>query len=233
MPLFKRTLSEFLFRRFVLKHYGSNLLVDLQLEAKKQTIDYIKANMPDAPYFEKHPALVKYVVGEASLPGLYLEFGVGRGKSIRWIGSEASRTVYGFDSFEGIPEYWNGNPIGAFAQKKLPSVPDNVQFEIGMFDETIPKFLAAHKDPVALLHVDCDLYSSTVTIFDAFGPRLQPGAIILFDEYYNFPRWQQHEFKAFQEFVESSGMKYEYIAYSVTGQQVAVRVLENPLHRAS
>lgn len=233
MPLFKRTLSEFLFRRFVLKHYGSNLLVDLQLEAKNQTIDYIKANMPDAPYFEKHPALVKYVVGEATLPGLYLEFGVGRGKSIRWIGSAASRTVYGFDSFEGIPEYWNGNPIGAFAQKKLPSVPDNVQFEIGMFDETIPKFLEAHKDPVALLHVDCDLYSSTVTIFDAFGPRLQPGAIILFDEYYNFPRWEQHEFKAFQEFVQSSGMKYEYIAYSVTGQQAAVRVLENPLYTAS
>ena len=36
MPLFKRTLSEFLFRRFVLKHYGSNLLVDLQLDAKKE-----------------------------------------------------------------------------------------------------------------------------------------------------------------------------------------------------
>ena len=84
MPLFKRTLSEFLFRRFVLKHYGSNLLVDLQLDAKRQTIDYIKSKMIDAPYFEKHPQLVEYVVGEASLPGLYLEFGVGRGKSIRW-----------------------------------------------------------------------------------------------------------------------------------------------------
>lgn len=229
MPLFKRTLSEFLFRRFVLKHYGSNLLVDLQLEAKKQTIDYIKANMPDAPHFEKHPKLVEFVVDQASLPGLYLEFGVGRGKSIRWIGARADRTVYGFDSFEGIPEYWNGNPIGAFAQKKLPKVPDNVQFEIGLFDQTLPGFLDKHADPVALLHVDCDLYSSTVTIFDALGPRLQPGAVILFDEYYNFPRWQQHEYKAFREFVEASGMKYEYIGYSVTGQQVAARVLENPL----
>ena len=228
MPLFKRTLSEFLFRRFVLKHYGSNLLVDLQIEAKKETVAYVKANMPDAPWFEKHPALVKYVVGEASLPGLYLEFGVGRGKSIRWIGAHAGRTVYGFDSFEGIPEYWNGNPIGAFRQRKLPKVPANVQFEIGLFDQTIPGFLERHADPIAFLHVDCDLYSSTVTIFDAFGPRLQPGSIVLFDEYYNFPRWQQHEYKAFQEFVAASGVKYEYIAYSVTGQQVAVRILENP-----
>ena len=232
MPLFKRTLSEFLFRRFVLKHYGSNLLVDLQLEAKRDTIDYVKANMPDAPFFEKHPKLVEFVVGEASLPGLYLEFGVGRGKSIRWIGAHADRTVYGFDSFEGIPEAWNGNPVGAFAQRKLPKVPDNVQFKIGLFDQTLPGFLDEHADPVSLLHVDCDLYSSTVTIFDALGPRLQPGTVILFDEYYNFPRWQQHEYKAFQEFVASSGMKYEYIGYSVTGQQVAARELDNPLFTA-
>ena len=54
------------------------------------------------------------------------------------------------------------------------------------------------------------------------------GSIVLFDEYYNFHRWQQHEFKAFQEFVEKSGLTYEYIAFSVTGQQVAVRVLSNP-----
>jgi len=232
MPLFKRTLSEFLFRRFVLKHYGSNLLVDLQLDAKKDTVEYVKAKMADAPYFEKHPNLVAYVVNEARLPGLYLEFGVGRGKSIRWIGAAADRTVYGFDSFDGIPEYWNGNPVGAFAQSKLPKVPDNVKFEIGMFDATVPGFLEQHSDPVSLLHVDCDLYSSTVTIFKMLGTRLQPGAIVLFDEYYNFPRWQQHEYKAFQEFVTSSGIEYEYIGYSVTGQQVAARILKNPLFSA-
>jgi len=229
MPLFKRTLSEFLFRRFVLKHYASNFLVDLQLDAKRETVDYVKANMADAPYFEKHPQLVKFVVSEASLPGLYLEFGVGRGKSIRWIGSQAARPVYGFDSFDGIPEYWNGNPAGAFAQSKLPKVPGNVHFEVGMFDDTIPKFLDEHKEPISFLHVDCDLYSSTVVIFEALGSRLQPGAIILFDEYFNFPRWQKHEYRAFQEFVATSSVEYEYIAYSVTGQQVAVRVLSNPL----
>ena len=232
MPLFKRTLSEFLFRRFVLKHYGSNLLVDLQLDAKRDTLDYVKENMADAPYFEKHTKLVRYVVEAASLTGLYLEFGVGRGKSIRWIGAHADRTVYGFDSFDGIPEYWNGNPVGAFAQKKLPKVPDNVKFEIGMFDSTIEPFLEKNSDSISLLHVDCDLYSSTVTILDALGSRLQPGAIVLFDEYYNFPRWQEHEYKAFREFVESNGVEYEYVAYSVTGQQVAVKILKNPLFSA-
>ena len=228
MPLFKRTLSEFVFRRFVLKHHSSNLLVDLNLEAKKDTLDYIKANMVDAPYFEKHPQLVKFALSQVSEEGLYLEFGVGRGKSMRWIAPEVKGTVHGFDSFEGIQEHWNGNPIGAFAQKQMPKVPDNVEFHVGYFDATLPEFLQKNPQPITFLHVDCDLYSSTATIFDLLGDRLQTGAIILFDEYYNFHRWQQHEFKAFQEFVQKSGLKYEYIAFSVTGQQVAVRVLKNP-----
>jgi predicted O-methyltransferase YrrM len=228
MPLFKRTLSEFIFRRFMLKHYASNLLVDLNLEAKQQTLEYIRANMIDAPYFEKHQALVEHALGEVSGHGLYLEFGVGRGKSMRWIASQVSGAIHGFDSFEGIQEYWNGNPVGSFAQKKLPKVPGNVEFHVGYFDATLPGFLEKHAGPVAFLHVDCDLYSSTVTILEALGNRLQPGAIVLFDEYYTFHRWQDHEFKAFQEFVARAGLKYEYIAFSVTGQQVAIRVLENP-----
>ena len=44
-------------------------------------------------------------------------------------------------------------------------------------------------------------------------------------------RWRQHEFKAFQEFVERAGVRYEYIGFSVTGQQVVTRILENPLYR--
>jgi len=229
MPLFKRTLSEFIFRRFVLKHYASNLLVDMNLVAKRETLAYINDNMADAPYFEKHRPLVEYTLAQTGSRGLHLEFGVGRGKSMRWIAAAIDGTVHGFDSFDGIREHWNGNPIGAFAQKKLPTVPDNVELHIGYFNATVPGFLANHTEPVAFLHIDCDLYSSTVTIFDLLGSRLQTGAIILFDEYYNFHRWQQHEFKAFQEFVQRSGLTYEYIVFSVTGQQVAVRVLNNPL----
>lgn len=228
VPLFKRTLSEFLFRRFVLKHYASNLLVDLQIDAKRETVEYVKTRLAGVPYFENHALLVRDAVNAARLPGLYLEFGVGRGKSIRWIASYTDRAVYGFDSFDGIPEPWNGNPVGTFAQKRLPKTPDNVQFEIGMFDETLPRFLEQHADPIAFLHVDCDLYSSSVTIFSELGGRLQPGAIILFDEYYNYPQWTEHEYKAFQEFVAANNVEYEYISYSAVGQQVAVRILENP-----
>jgi predicted O-methyltransferase YrrM len=215
----------------MLKHYASNLLVDMNIEAKRDTFQYIKEHMTDAPYFEKHDKLVAYALSQVDKPGLYLEFGVGRGKSMRWIAPRVAGTVHGFDSFEGIPEHWNGNPIGAFAQKKLPKVPANVEFHVGLFGDTLPEFMKNHPGPIAFLHVDCDLYTSTVTIFEHLGPRLQPGAIALFDEYYNFHRWRQHEFKAFQEFVERSGVRYEYIGFSVTGQQVVTRILENPLYR--
>jgi predicted O-methyltransferase YrrM len=215
----------------MLKHYASNLLVDMNIEAKRDTFQYIKEHMTDAPYFEKHDKLVAYALSQVDKPGLYLEFGVGRGKSMRWIAPRVAGTVHGFDSFEGIPEHWNGNPIGAFAQKKLPKVPANVEFHVGLFGDTLPEFMKNHPGPIAFLHVDCDLYTSTVTIFEHLGPRLQPGAIVLFDEYYNFHRWRQHEFKAFQEFVERSGVRYEYIGFSVTGQQVVTRILENPLYR--
>ncbi|MCH9004219.1 MAG: hypothetical protein IH838_02915 [Proteobacteria bacterium] len=50
--------------------------------------------------------------------------------------------------------------------------------------------------------------------------------------HFYFHRWQQHEFKAFEEFVQESELAYEYIAFSVTGQQVAVRVLDNPRYNA-
>jgi predicted O-methyltransferase YrrM len=233
MPLFKQTLSEFLFRRFMLKHYGSNLLLDMQLEAKRETLAYLQEHMARAPFFEKHRDLLNYAVSQARCPGLFLEFGVGRGKSMRWIAAETQRTVHGFDSFEGIPEYWNGNPAGTFARNKLPKVPGNVELHVGLFDQSIDQFAADTQEPIAFLHIDCDLYSSARTVFDRLGERLQPDAIVLFDEYFNFPRWQEHEFRAFQEFVAAQRVTYEYVGFSVTGQQAAVRIVDNPAYPAS
>ncbi len=51
-----------------------------------------------------------------------------------------------------------------------------------------------------------------------------PGTIIIFDEYLNYPEWQQQEFKAFQEYVSSSGVEYDYIGFILDSQQVAVRI---------
>ena len=85
-----------------------------------------------------------------------------------------------------------------------------------------------HRGPISLLHVDCDLYSSTKTIFDRLNDWIVPGTIIVFDEYFNYSGWELHEFKAFQEFREANRLSYEYIGLAPTGQQVAVRITQRP-----
>ncbi len=47
---------------------------------------------------------------------------------------------------------------------------------------------------------------------------------VTFDEYLNYPGWQNHEFKAFQEFIETSGLSYEYLVYNEMHEQVTVKI---------
>lgn len=148
------------------------------------------------------------------------------GRSINRIAANRPTSVYGFDSFEGLPEDWReGYSKGAFAKDALPEVSANVELVVGWFDRTLPHFLDTHSGPVSFLHVDCDLYSSTQTVFTQLRDRIVPGTIILFDEYFNYPGWEMHEFKAFQEFVSSTGLQYEYIGLTPHHQKVAVRVV--------
>jgi hypothetical protein len=74
------------------------------------------------------------------------------------------------------------------------------------------------------VHVDCDLYSSTQTVFRHLKDRIVPGTVIAFDEFFNYPGWQDGEAKAFREFIESSGRRFEYLGYVATSQQLAVKI---------
>jgi hypothetical protein len=54
---------------------------------------------------------------------------------------------------------------------------------------------------------------------------LLEGTVIVFDEYFNYPGWQQGEFKALAEFIDShERLGYDYIGYIRNGGQVAVRL---------
>jgi hypothetical protein len=98
---------------------------------------------------------------------------------------------------------------------------------VGWFDQTLPGFKSNRikNGPIALLHVDCDLYSSTVTILNNLKDNIVPGTVIIFDEYMNYPGWQRDEFRAWQEHCRMYGVKYEYIGRVSRHQKVAVRVL--------
>ncbi|MBV8565314.1 MAG: class I SAM-dependent methyltransferase, partial [Methylobacteriaceae bacterium] len=107
---------------------------------------------------------------------------------------------------------------------RLPAVHSNVVLVKGFFEQTLPDFLPTFsKKSVAFMHVDCDLYSATKTVLDGLAPMLIDGTIIVFDEYFNYPRWRHHEHKAFMEFIESRRTGFEYLAYAFRQVAVAIR----------
>jgi len=198
-------------------------------QAGRESNEYAREHFTDARQCEGRLNTLRYALSQAPTGGMILEFGVFVGESLRTIVEErGSVGVYGFDSFEGLPESWlNGMPAGTFAQDQLPDV-GGAELVVGLFDDTLPGWLDEHPGTVDFLHIDSDLYSSAKTVLQLVGPRLRPGSIIHFDELYNFPGWQQHEFRAWNEYVEQTGMEYSYIAYAYNDCQVAVRVDSPP-----
>jgi hypothetical protein len=196
------------------------------LRALQRSVDYVEQAMPDALGFDSQRELIEYSVAAAAVDGHYLEFGVFTGGTIRFIARRiGGRTIHGFDSFAGLPEAWSGFNLGSKAfdvKGRLPRVPGNVQLHRGYFDASLPQWLNDNSGQVAFVHLDCDLYSSTKTVLSLLAPRLANGTVILFDEYFNYPNWEKHEFKAFQEFVTEHGVKYSYLAFA--RQQVAARI---------
>jgi hypothetical protein len=151
-----------------------------------------------------------------SKDGYWLEFGVYSGSTINKL-SKLCNKIYGFDSFEGLPEDWApGHPKGTFKTEIIPQVKNNVELVIGLFEESIPKFLNERTiDKITFINVDCDLYSSTKTIFKYFGPYITSGTYIYFDEYIDKRNPSgKDESDAFFEFLTDYKLNYKTIAYT-------------------
>jgi hypothetical protein len=141
-----------------------------------------------------------------------LEFGVYYGKTIKLIKNSLKDKfeIFGFDSFSGLPEDWvsfDGTIAGDgvciknfFTTNKIIPQIDGIKFYDGWFEDTINEYLKIAK-PISLLHIDCDLYSSTKTILYNLNNYIKPNTIIIFDEwFYNGdPKYNDHEQKCFYE----------------------------------
>ena len=194
-------------------------------QAQDEAAAYAQKNMKSAVVLKSRDEILAFAVTQIGQAGLVLEFGVAEGDSIRIIADKLNQSIYGFDSFEGLPENWGGRheAKGHYSTGgKLPDVPSHVTLYKGWFDRTLPDFLKQKRDQVSLLHIDCDLYSSTKTVLELLAPRIRPGTIIVFDEYFNFASWRDHEYKAFQEFVIKYKIQYSYVCWGY--QQVVVRI---------
>lgn len=146
---------------------------------------------------------------------LWLEFGVASGKTINYISKFTKDKVYGFDSFEGLPEKWrDGFDKGCFTRRgKMPNVNDNVELIKGWFNETLENFIKTHNKKVSFIHMDADLYSSTKYILNTLKDYIDSGCVIVFDELVNYPGFDgdNGELKAFFEFITENQVDYEWI----------------------
>ncbi len=146
---------------------------------------------------------------------LWLEFGVASGRTINYISRFTTEKVYGFDSFEGLPEKWRkGFDKGAFSRNgNLPQVNENVELIKGWFNETLEDFIKKHNKKVSFIHMDADLYSSTKYIFDVLKEYIDRDCVIVFDELVNYPGFDGNngELRAFYEFITENDVNYEWI----------------------
>jgi hypothetical protein len=153
-----------------------------------------------------------YAMGEVdtNVDGLFLEFGVHTGGTLRMIAKRfPKKIIYGFDSFEGLPEDWanskgdiyKGHRKGTFKLNGFPNVPDNARLVVGWFEETLPRFLKWRPEPASFIHVDSDLYSSAKTVLFNLEDRFIEGSVVVFNELKNYPYFREHEAKALYEFL--------------------------------
>ena len=151
---------------------------------------------------------------------LWLEFGVASGTTINFISKFTKDQVYGFDSFEGLPEKWrDGFEKGVFNRNgNFPEVNDNVVLINGWFNETLPPFIKSQNKKVSFIHMDADLYSSTKCIFDNVKDYIDTDCVIVFDELVNYPGFdgEKGELKAFYEFITENKVDYEWIGMDGT-----------------
>lgn len=191
---------------------------------------FVETYLKEAKALPSDAEVLRFASDSVTLQGLYIDLGVCTGKTVNFIAAlNPHQIIYGFDSFEGLPEPWTRKdrvfPTGSFGFKNpdaLPPVLHNVLLFKGWFKDTLTQL---PQQPIALLHIDSDLYSSAATALQILSDRIVSGTILIFDELYNYPGSADHEFKALQEFLSTHNLSAHYLAYNPLHEQVALRIV--------
>ena len=216
----------------------SGYLILLTGKKKQMNNEKFDRQIKDVPVFSnprrRKRMWEEHVLNKTLEGGVIAEFGVHQAQSIGWFTTHYPDTaVYGFDSFEGLPENWMVNnkiffKKGHFSlDGKIPHFahldrPTTI-FVKGWFEDTLPEWSENLDEYIKIAHIDCDIYSSTVTVLDSIAPHLRPGSFILFDEILT-DEGKENEYKAFCEFCESNpNFDFEVIA-KTNGVQAMIKV---------
>ena len=178
-------------------------------------VDPIVALNDDQTKAKYEPSIKKHwleVCSMVTMPGYWIEMGVRGGRSVGWMLEKfPNQELHGFDSWEGLPEEWFIG--GSTTYRKgdmnvdMPNLPNNIKLHKGWFKDSLPKWKENHTGPIALLHIDSDLYSSAKTTLEFLNDQIVPGTIITFDELCNFrltkklENWYEHEWRALTEWL--------------------------------
>tara|TARA_Y100001963_G_scaffold139703_1_gene205825 strand:- start:1498 stop:2295 length:798 start_codon:yes stop_codon:yes gene_type:complete len=188
----------------------------------------------------RNPGYYKYCVDHIEVKnGIWAEFGVFRGGSMKTLTKlkkerypDLEEPCFGFDSFIGLPEDTEWGKAGNLtAGGNVPKI-EGAYFYEGWFKDTIPKFNESYSKPLAFLHVDCDIYSSTVEVLEGMKDKIVSGTVVLFDDILSYSvrqgKWvgEKHEFKAFMEFVEKYNVEYEWLACVPTASEAACKIIK-------
>jgi hypothetical protein len=179
------------------------------------------------------------------IPQTYFEFGCHSGRTFSAAVNAAgffnmtNAEFYAFDSFEGLPEtkpeedgYFE---TGTFCtsradfvrivEKKTGIYLGDQYIVQGYYCDSLTPALQARMPKVGVVHIDVDLYSSTVDVLRFIQPLLVQGTLLVFDDWYAFPGGSlMGERRALIEFLsDNSGFAVEpWKAYSTFGQSFFV-----------
>jgi hypothetical protein len=158
--------------------------------------------------------------------GIAIELGVYSGNSLAMIREHFTGDVYGLDSFQGLPDDWRtGYSKGHFATDVIPTVPGAL-IVVGMFEDTLRPLLDTFTEPVTLVHFDADLYSSTIYALNTLTDFLASRCVFVFDEYDNYDGWEQHEHRAFTEWLAQHPQKKSSLISAVADNQPKTFLIE-------
>ena len=158
----------------------------------------------------------------------YFEFGVFQGESLRaWceLNRDPKSRIFGFDSFLGLPEDWQGDfRRGTFTTGGLPPPVNDprVNFVIGFFQQTLPQFLSSYEPRNTLLiHCDSDLYSSTLFCLATMDHLMLAGTLVIFDEFND----ASNEYRALVDYCSAYMRDYRVVAGTRHFAQAAVEII--------
>jgi hypothetical protein len=198
-------------------------------------VKFVKKYLTAAKKLRADSEVIRFGSDAVTLNGAFIEIGTIVGKNSNFIAAlNPFKKIYTFNFQKGLPTDWKRPDLkfsaGTFAFRNdsyNPPLLANVIAYKGNFNEILPTFKkeVLNNTPIALLYVDTMSYEPTKQAFTAFEDNIVPGTIIIFDEFYNYPNAENHEWKVLQEFLQTKKLTAKFLAFNIQHEQVALKIV--------